>query len=228
MGQKSKLYSVKLPNDNYKGPIFALIIGALITAFSSFLLYEFEEAVEKKEFSLDANARTAVMEENLTNTLEIVHSIHALFAASEYVTRVEFDIFAGIEMSFQRNIQAIEWIPRVARSERNQFEANADQDGLDSFRFTEKSQAGAMVTASERDEYYPVYYVYPMKGNEAAIGYDLASNPARLEALNKARDTGQLQATQRITLVQETGNQFGILVFQPIYEYGDDPNPNNS
>jgi signal transduction histidine kinase len=85
------------------------------------------------------------------------------------------------------------------------------------FSITEKSKVGVIVNADQRDEYYPVFYIYPSKGNEAAIGFDLASNPSRLATLNKARDSGELQFTPRLTLIQEAGNSYGILVVLPIY-----------
>jgi len=65
-----------------------------------------------------------------------------------------------------------------------------------------------------------VFYVEPIKGNEKALGFDLASNPARREALERSRDTGQLVATSRVTLVQKTRDQYGFLVFYPIYRGG--------
>ena len=37
--------------------------------------------------------------------------------------------------------------------------------------------------------------------------------------LEQARDTGRMAATERITLVQETGNQLGILVFLVLQWY---------
>jgi len=116
--------------------------------------------------------------------------------------------------------QAIEWIPRVAGAERQTYEDAARNDGLDDFEVWEMSADGAMVTAAQRDEYYPVFYVDPLEGNEAAVGFDLGSNPARLAALQQARDTGRLVATSRVTLVQETGDQFGFLVFRPVYRSG--------
>jgi len=53
-----------------------------------------------------------------------------------------------------------------------------------------------------------------------ALGFDLASSPARLEAINRSRDTGKVAATARVTLVQETGGQFGLLLFLPVYKKG--------
>jgi len=56
-------------------------------------------------------------------------------------------------------------------------------------------------------------FVEPVHGNERAIGFDLASNPTRREALLLSHTTGRLVATGRIVLVQETRDQFGFLVF---------------
>jgi CHASE1-domain containing sensor protein len=53
-----------------------------------------------------------------------------------------------------------------------------------------------------------------------ALGFNVASNPTRSIALNRARDEGKPSATGRIRLVQETGDQFGFLVFYPVYENG--------
>lgn len=75
-----------------------------------------------------------------------------------------------------------------------------------------------MVIAEERQEYFPVYYVEPLIGNEAAFGFDLGSNSTRLEALEKSRDTAAPQVTASITLVQENAKQKGFLAFLPIYK----------
>ncbi|HYA40133.1 MAG TPA: response regulator, partial [Syntrophobacteraceae bacterium] len=46
------------------------------------------------------------------------------------------------------------------------------------------------------------------------------SNLTRRTALEQARDTGEPAVTERITLVQETGEQFGFLIFVPVYREG--------
>ncbi len=84
-------------------------------------------------------------------------------------------------------------------------------------RITERQSQGVMAPAGQRGEYFPVYFVEPLKGNKAAIGFDLGSNPARLEALQNSGDSGELVASSRITLVQEKTNQYGFLVFVPVY-----------
>jgi signal transduction histidine kinase len=80
-----------------------------------------------------------------------------------------------------------------------------------------------MVRATRRPEYVVVSYIEPRAGNEQALGYDASSDPARFDALQRARDSGWAIATGRLTLVQEAGRRFGLLIFQPIYSHGPPP-----
>lgn len=134
--------------------------------------------------------------------------------------RMEFRSFVRPFLERHPSIQALEWIPRVSAQERAKYEAEARADGFPGFQITEKDENGVLVRAGERPEYYPVYFLQPYSGNEAALGYDLASNPTRRQALEQARDTGQPTATARILLVQETRNEFGFRLFQPVYRDG--------
>jgi signal transduction histidine kinase len=199
--------------------IFAIVIilGLLLSGISSYMLYNNEIERQFSELSKSAKFGNIMMKHNLEHTIEAVRSITKLYGASDHVSRIQFERFSSVAIFSQQNIQAVSWVPRVSFSERKLFEAAARGDGLVNFSVTEKSKAGVMVNADQRDEYYPVFYIYPTKGNEAAIGFDLASNPSRLATLNKARDTGELQFTPRLTLVQEAGDSYGILVVLPIY-----------
>ena len=62
------------------------------------------------------------------------------------------------------------------------FEA-AQQADLPGFKIREIDPLGHPRRAGERAEYYPVTYIEPLRGNEQAAGFDLASNPDRKEEL---------------------------------------------
>ncbi|MFT5400378.1 MAG: CHASE1-domain containing sensor protein, partial [Gammaproteobacteria bacterium] len=218
MGNKLNLAVKKLPYGANEIFYIVVIFGFLLSGLSSFVLFNNEIDRKFSELSLKAQFDNNEMKGNLDNTIEAVRSITALYGASDHVDRMDFEKFASVEMVAQSNIQALSWAPRVSFTERKQFEATIRDDGLVNFSVVEKSKAGVMVNADRRDEYYPVHYIYPTKGNEAAIGFDLASSPSRLATLNKARDTGELQLTPRLTLVQEAGNSFGALAVLPIYK----------
>ena len=172
------------------------------------------------DFERAASDRVMALERELESSMHELESIGGFFAGSHRVERDEFRAFVRSFLSHSPGIQALEWIPRVKDSQRAAYEEAARQEGYPDFQITDRARQGQMVRADQRDEYFPVYYVEPYAGNERALGFDPASNPARLEALTRARDTGRMVATARITLVQETGDQFGFLVFLPIYFKG--------
>ncbi|WDN87115.1 hypothetical protein BuS5_00083 [Desulfosarcina sp. BuS5] len=114
-------------------------------------------------------------------------------------------------------IQVFSWNPLVKDEERTLYESAARKDGFDDFEFTERSETNELVRAARREEYVIVYYIHSLETNRPALGFDIASNSTRLKAITKGFNTGKLSTTGRITLVQETGNQFGILLLLPIY-----------
>ncbi len=198
--------------------VLALVIGSVLSmlAYAATRGWEDDRTMLRNE--REALVQTESLRQEISSSIEAVISIKALFSASIKVERAEFGAFAEIEIGEGHSgIQALEWVPRVAAADRADFEAAARDDGLAGFIFTERETQGRMVAVAPRAEYYPVYFVEPFAGNEAAAGFDLGSDPTRLAALEKARDSGKIVATKRITLVQEIGDQYGFLVFIPIY-----------
>ena len=125
-----------------------------------------------------------------------------------------FRNFVATEQGRVHGIQALEWAPLVSEAERIPAEARL-RTGHPGF--TERSPEGVLRPAQNRSHYFPVTFMEPMQGNQAALGYDLGSNPARLAAIETARDSGRSRATEPIALVQETASQAGFLIFVPVY-----------
>ena len=148
---------------------------------------------------------------------ETLRSLTILFYRNTVPDFKQFNHEAKKILNRHNAIQALEWIPRVIHSERSAYEAKLRRD-FPEFEITERQKQGQMVTAEEREEYFPVYYVEPLTGNEAAFGFDLLSSSTRREALYRSRDTAIPRATASITLVQEDAEQKGFIAFLPIYE----------
>ena len=202
--------------------VVLLVVGLGLTlsvvAFRAVQVSEQRDLAE--QFKQTASDRVLALERSIDASVEVLHNIRSLYNASMVVEREEFRSFVARALTERPEIQALEWIPRVSASERATYEELASIDGFLQFQIAERQVQGTMVPAAAREEYFPVYFVEPYEGNEIALGFDLASNPTRLEALNKSRDTGEAVATARITLVQEQADQFAFLVFLPIYQNG--------
>lgn len=208
---------VRAKGGKYLVALLAAVIGTTLSVGLSALVRSLDEARLRSELAHHISHQVASIQKGIDTHLEQIHAIRALYAASEFVDRSEFQTFAGSVLAGHRGIQALEWIPRVSNEARPGFEAVARTEGFPDFKFRELGAEGKLVEAARRDAYFPVYFVEPLAGNEPAVGFDIYSDPARRAALEKARDTGAAVATRRIRLVQETEEQFGFLVFLPIY-----------
>lgn len=199
--------------------LITAIAGLSLSVLAYFEAERFSTSQRKAIFERHADDEIDAITSEITTQLALLRAVRGLFNASNAVDRPEFRDFVT-SLAPNHTVQALEWIPRVSRSERAEFERRARLDGFSNFQISERDASGVLAPAGRRSEYYPVFYLEPLEGNEAAVGFDLASNPARARALQIARDSGEMVATPPISLVQETGDQYGFLVFVPVYRKG--------
>ncbi|WP_372873136.1 diguanylate cyclase domain-containing protein [Shewanella sp.] len=131
------------------------------------------------------------------------------------VSRDEFSRFASRLLSRYPMIQALSYTPRVTDAQKDAFIASQQLE-LPQFTITERTPEGLITPAGVRDFYYPVTYIEPLAGNKEALGFDLASNSLRMDAIIKAKQTGELIASAPLQLVQEKQNQKGVLLFMAV------------
>jgi len=75
-----------------------------------------------------------------------------------------------------------------------------------------------MIPAQERNEYFPIYFSGPQPAKKSIVGFDVGSEPTRLEALCESRDSGDVVASGRIRFIQDSENAGGFFVCLPVYE----------
>jgi len=202
------------------GPI---VIGILLTLFLFQDIRKNEWEHTRGVFKQRVDPLVQAIKYRIASDLEILHAIHSLYAASDLVERDEFRAFARDALMRKPSIHALEWIPRLPDHQRSQYVTQAREQGFPDFQISELNAQGQLIKAARRDEYYPVYFLEPHAGNEKAFGFDLASNPQRRKAIDQATESGTFAATARVNLVQEKGNQFGLLIFLPVYPKGQHP-----
>ncbi len=197
--------------------IIVLGAGILLSVLMCILVQQLEYKDLRNEFNFDTENYSAAIEKSIDENLNSLHAIEGLYASSPQVTRARFHTFVNNILPHSSGIHSLRWIPRVAGAERKRYEAAAVKDGYSTYRFAELNSQKQLVTAAKRDEYFPVFYSESAGRNEAALGLDMSAHPNGRAALEKARDTGSMVATRRITLFLETDRQFAFLAIQPIY-----------
>ncbi len=173
-------------------------------------------------FEAEAQAIAHSLQAQVDMSLEALRSLAAVYDATGTLDRRGFGVVASLALRRHPALYALEWVPRVAGADRAGFEESARQAGQADFRIREQAVGGRMVPATERAEYHPVHFVEPLAGNETVSGYDLASEPIRRAALERALATRRLQATEPLDLVQGRAGDLGFLVFLPVHSEPDE------
>ncbi|MGD2055472.1 MAG: CHASE domain-containing protein [Gammaproteobacteria bacterium] len=172
-----------------------------------------------QDFQDAASDRVLMIQRELDLTLGLVQDIGSFFEASQWVGRREFRKYVGPALKRYDSIVALEWIPRVTNAGRSAFVADARRS-FPRFRITERNPDGELIDAGQRTVYYPVLFVQPYQHHREALGLDLASDPAILDALRRTRDAGQMLVSSRTRIEQDGSEDYGFVARLPVYKHG--------
>lgn len=167
--------------------------------------------------------RVAILQRQIQLALHTLRSVHAMYASTRDVDPAEFETFVRSLVTVHAGIRAMEWAPRVCHADRSRFEQSLGPAAPAGRGIWQLGSNGKPVPAPVKEEYFPVRFVQPLAGNEAALGFDLSSEATRREALERCRAGATLAATRCISLVQSPGVADDFMVFVAIY--GNDTAP---
>ncbi len=157
--------------------------------------------------------------EEVDSVVNNVSTLSALFRASEHVSLAEFNLFSQSIFNRGSSLRALEWAPIITFAERTSFEQQSSKVLQREFQIKELITSGHMRLAPPRNQYAPLYYIYPQYGNQAALGLDVYSNPKHIISMQTVVDSGEVIASAPITLVQDEfampGMLFSKAVFSP-------------
>lgn len=80
-----------------------------------------------------------------------------------------------------------------------------------------RNLAGDVVKVPENARYVPVYLIYPLKSNQAAVGFDIHVSESRRIAIQNVLATGSAATTDIVQLVQDDHDRASCLVLSPVY-----------
>lgn len=193
-----------------------LLIGFAITGSAVIATNQSLDRDRARRFDAAAARTRGAIGERLELYSANLAQIRAWMMADGPVTRDQFMDFTalGFEDGLYPGTQALSFAPLVAQADLPAFEAGVRAEapaGDNQPPFT-------VHPPSDANDSYVVTFIAPVVGNEAALGFDLASDPARREAVEAARDRGDSVGTAPIRLVQESGDQTGFVLLAPVYD----------
>jgi PAS domain S-box-containing protein len=132
---------------------------------------------------------------------------------SNQVSRDEWRIYVdavGLRENFP-GVNGIGWIQPVAPADIDAFTAAVRADGAPDF---------SVHPAGDGGPNYVIRYIEPLDNNRPALGLDIGFEQRRLEAANRARDSGQAAISAPVVLVQDERRSVGQILVYPVYQRG--------
>ena len=198
-----------------------ILISGVAATFAARMLSDRMIASDmQRRFSADAADISTAIGDRLRTHAEVLVSMQGLHASIGRVDRAQF----------RRYIDVLDLARRYPGFQALQSLRQVGPEGLDAF--VAEMRADNSVDASgqpeftvrpsgKRTSYNVVEFVEPMRGNEDALGFDAGANPAQLNSLRRAAETGRIVATPPVKLVQDTSGGLGFILRAPIYRIGE-------
>ncbi|MCJ7526239.1 MAG: CHASE domain-containing protein [Candidatus Aminicenantes bacterium] len=214
--KESSNVKFKLPKYKKFIPCVALAVMLFLTIYVWRFWSNSEADRERRQYIRYTDSIILRITERLHNYMMILQGGAGLFAASEEVTRDEWRAYFKYRQveTFFPGIQGVGFSKVVRPSELARHIQGIRAEGYPDY---------SLWPEGERDVYTAIIFLEPFDArNRRAFGYDMFSEPVRRAAMERARDSGAVSISGKMTLVQETEKdvQTGFLMYVPVYAKG--------
>jgi PAS domain S-box-containing protein len=203
-------------------PVAALAVfavGLAVTLLAYALTSGYVEKQARQRFDAHAASAFSQVGKQLDDYRNIILGLQSAFIASDFVDRGEFHRYCENLQLKQRfpGLQALSFQRYVRHADRAAFIAAVRRDrSLQPQGYPEF----AIRPPGERPDYLVIDYIEPMQANIAAFGYDVLTQPAQVDAIRLARDSGQFQVSPPFVVAQSPGGTPRLVLRAPVYRSG--------
>src|ERR671916_2201803 len=207
---------------------YAVLLVALVLTFLAYhyVRQDVEDAARYR-FSETVLAARSAIENQMGSYVDAMFGARAHFYASNSVEVEEWGGYAnGIDLTERyEGMRVLGYARRVEPEDRDEFVEELSQ----TFDVTDLTEP-ELRPEGERSVYFPMTFVEPFDDvNRRLVGYDVYSNPAYQAVMDRARDTGDAEATRKAYVLTEapSGSKAdlalkpGFVVYLPIYSEGE-------
>lgn len=196
-----------------KLPYLVLATLIILTLGVAYLFYQSAINKDEARFRNEVDRIQTALNNQISLYTALLKSSRGFIEADGELTRSEFAKFIG-NLELDKNyagIQGIGFTKVFTPGDREDLISKMRSEGYGDFQLFPDTQ---------RESYQAVLYLEPFsERNRRAIGYDMSTEANRRAAIERARDTGEASASNKVTLLQETENdaQAGFLIYLPVY-----------
>lgn len=194
-----------------------LTIGLIVTLILHASVSRLEQSRSQDNFDLTALKHLNLLERSIETSIAPLQTLRAFYRSSDSVYREEFRSFVEPLLATHPEIEALQWIPRVARSKQSMCEKKARVEGIADF---EVRSWPSDRPSRDSEDLFPIYVCEPFSKNRSLLGLDMASHPDLVESISWACDQNAVAATQLLRVDNHPDAKPVMFVLMPVYNTG--------
>lgn len=196
-------------------PFVVLVIALALTAVGTAYVETSVAGRDRLRFQSAVHHIEGRIDSRIATYTTMLRATDGLFAGTYPVLPDKFKIYAG-RLDLPQNYPGVSGIGFAVRFR------PADTAGFEQFMIKGMKFDGFHVWPASTDEdRSAVVYLEPKDHrNDAAIGYDMYTQPTRRDAMLQARDQGGAAATARVVLAHDSADsdpETGFIIYMPVY-----------
>lgn len=190
------------------GPmLLALLLVAV--AFSQVRSREHDRLLERLE--QHASGAAGILQRRLDAQADSAVAVARMMHLAPHITQEQFGEAVRPWLGRYAGSQNFGWSPLITHAQRADYEAaHGPIQGRDA--------DGQRRPAPAKDRYLPITLIEPRQGNQNALGLDISHLPATAETVFDAQASARPAASTGFRLVQETGAQRSVVLYQAVFE----------
>ncbi|MDI1291541.1 MAG: EAL domain-containing protein [Methylobacter sp.] len=196
-----------------------LLVGLGITADVCRRFQQQDKEHLHTAFGFAADQAISNIRSRFNAYVTIMRGVKGFVDSSKHISADEFRTYIqALHLDHKAGVQGIGLAKIIAHVDKDHHIADMRQQ--------EKLPGYRIKPEGERAYYSPVIYMEPLNAeNLKALGMDILAFPEPLAAAARARDSGDVAITARITLAQDAGKPDvnGFVMYLPIYQGGSKP-----
>ena len=194
-------------------PLVILIVGAGLSVVGAQLVRREMLRGEELRFDRLCDRVETEVKDRLFNVEVMLRGAAGLHRAGENITPAAWRQFCtAVRIPKLPGVVALAMVRRVPHLEQEAFVREMRAAGITDFAIRSTADQGDLAVLA---------YLHPPESRNLAVGFDLASDENRREALERSARTGQPGLTRRLAL-QLAGLEKvpGLVLLQPLYQHG--------
>lgn len=194
-----------------------MTIALLVAGISYYQLRLGDERALRDNLDEISQTMTREVQRRLDAQTDSVVAIAKLLELAPNLTGSEFREATQPWLNRYSGTQNYGWSPLITDAERASFEEQQRQSGRPGFAILGRTPEGQTFPAAAAPDYLPIVLVEPLDTNRSVVGLDVSVLPATRAAVQATRTSGRPEVTAGLRLVQESGEQRGVVMYQGVY-----------